>query len=203
MESVDSKTHRGLIVSLHYDQDCESPREHDNLGTIIAWHRRYDLADKHAPKHIDPQDFDPNEYPICLPVWMYEHSGIALSCGSRTGQFADRWDSGQLGWIYVTRETLLREYSAKRLTKRILERAEAVLRSEIEEYSKYVEGQCYGYTIRAEAGTAELDADEEDSCWGFIGYEYAWQSAIEAADAIADRRDRQAEALIELGKGSE
>src|SRR5262245_42634018 len=163
--AVETRTHRDLTVALYHDEDCSSPRENDNLGTVIAWHRRYSLSDTDAPKHIEPQQFDPGAYPVCLPVFMYEHGGIALSVG-RGGQFSDPWDSGQLGWIYVEREKLLREYSVKRLSKQIIEKATTVLTSEIEEYSKFVEGQCYGYVV------SDDDGETLDSCWGFVGYEW-------------------------------
>ena len=50
-------------------------------------------------------------------------------------------------------------------------KAEKTLISEIEEYSNYVNGECFGYTI------AYKNADKQgyrdvDSCWGFIGSEY-------------------------------
>lgn len=188
-ESIETRTHRGLQITLFHDPDCESPREHDNLGTIIAWHRRYTLGDKDAPA-CEPADFNPNDYPICLPVYMYDHSGIALSC-RRVGQFADRWDAGQLGWIYVTRQRLLAEYSKKRLSKAIIEKATEVLQGEIAEYSSYVEGECYGYVISDE------DDDNLDSCWGFIGGKWAWEAATEAADWIADERVKRADALTD------
>jgi hypothetical protein len=184
-DAIETRTHRGLQVSLYHDADCSSPRENDNLGTIIAWHRRYTLGDTDAPR-CDPEDFDPHAYPVCLPVYMYDHSGIALSCGRR-GQFADRWDSGQLGWIYVTRAKLLAEYSCKVLRKATIEKATKVLEAEIAEYSAFVEGQCYGYVVEDE------DGDQLDSCWGFIGDKYAWEAAIEAADWQADARLKRAD----------
>lgn len=189
-DELERRAHKGLVIKLYHDLDCSSPRENDNLGTIIAWHRRYRLSDDDAPTNIEPADFDPTEYPVCLPVFMYEHSGIALSC-RRTGQFADRWDSGQLGWIYVTRQKLLAEYSTKRLTKAVIEKATTVLLSEIEEYSAFVEGQCYGYVIEDE------DGRHLDSCWGFIGHQYAWEAAEEAADGEAAERLARADALVD------
>lgn len=190
--ALDTRTHRGLRITLHVDEDCESPRENDNLGTIIAWHRNYRLSDDDAPKHIEPADFDPNEYAICLPIFMYEHSGVALST-RKAGQFADRWDAGQVGWIYVTRDKLLHEYSAKKLTRRVRETAETVLAAEVEEYGRWCNGECYGYVV-----WDPIEPDEQlDSCWGFIGDEYAWEAAIEAANHEADHIDAKAEATFD------
>lgn len=176
---IDTDTTDGVTLKFFHDQDCSSPRENDNIGTIIAWHRRYNLSDDDAPKISDPSGFDPNGYAICLPVYMYEHSGVALS----TGTFSCPWDSGQVGWIFVTREKLLKEYDCKRITKKVREQAIAGLKSEIEEYGRYVNGECYGYVVEDE------DTHEQiDSCWGFIGYDYVKQEGERAQkDAIADR----------------
>jgi hypothetical protein len=187
--ALDTRTHKGLTINLYHDEHCDSPRENDNLGTIIAWHRNYRLSDKDAPTLTcpKPSDFDPKVYPICLPVYMLDHSGVALS----TGSFGDPWDSGQVGWIYVTRDRLLKEYGVKRLSKRVLAQAEKVLKAEIEEYGQYVNGACYGYIV------TDADGEQLDSCWGFIGSKWAWESGEQAADDEVERRLARADALTD------
>ena len=39
-------THNGYTVQIIADQDPESPREWDNVGTMACWHDRYHLGDK-------------------------------------------------------------------------------------------------------------------------------------------------------------
>jgi len=34
------------LIKIHYDEDAESPRADDNLGTIVSWHRRHHLGDE-------------------------------------------------------------------------------------------------------------------------------------------------------------
>lgn len=184
-DTVDTFKHRGFTIEIHIDQDCPSPRKNDNLGTIIAWHRNYNLSDDDAPKHLDPSDFDPSQYAVCLPVYMMDHGNVSLS----TGSYGDPWDSGQVGWIYVTREKMLSDALAKRATKKVIANAVSVLKSEIEEYGMYVNGECYGYTVK------DADGNELDSCWGFIG-DYVRTAATEAADYEADKlaKDRKAQA---------
>lgn len=192
--ALETRQHRGYTVELHTDHDCESPRENDNLGTVIAWHRRYTLSDSKAPKYLEtPAEFNPAEYAVCLPIYLYEHGGIALSC-AKVGQFAGRWDAGQLGWIYASRADILANWSAKRLTKKLIAQTTEILVSEIEEYSRFVSGECYGYRVVRDT-PGRCAPDEQDSCWGFVGYEVAWQAAIEAADSLADARDAKANQL--------
>ena len=51
--------YRGCTIRLEYDQNPESPREWDNVGTMVCWHGRYDLGDE-QPKE------DPSEYKLNL-----------------------------------------------------------------------------------------------------------------------------------------
>jgi hypothetical protein len=187
---LDRYTHDGLTIRILYDEDCSSPRENDNLGTIIAWHRRYRLSDEDAPA-IDSSDFNPADYAICLPIYMLDHSGIALS----TGSFGDPWDSGQVGWIYVTREKMLKDAMAKRATRKVIENAMRVLKAEIEEYGQYVNGECYGFIVEDE------DGKELDSCWGFIG-DYVHEAAKDSANYLAAERTRKADELTDAQRSN-
>jgi hypothetical protein len=96
---------------------------------------------------------------IVMPLYLYDHSGQTIS----TKPFGCRWDSGQVGFIYVSRKKLLEEYGGKKVTKKMLETATKVLLAEVEVYDHYIRGDVYGFK--------EYDADgkEVDSCYGFYG----------------------------------
>ena len=138
-----------------------------------GWGRRD--ADSKIAKTI--QKVLDREVPVILPLFLYDHSGITM----RTTGFNDRWDSGQVGWIYATRQALLEEYSTKRLTKNVLESARRVLKSEVETYAQYLEGDVYGYVIRCPGCEEEFD-----SCWGFYGLDYCEEEAKSAAKSYTD-----------------
>jgi hypothetical protein len=168
---------QGLTVSLHVDEDCSSPRDWDNLGTLVAWHRRYTLGDEQpldtpdqwiAAWRSDNADW---RSAVILPVFMHEHGNVAL--GVR--DFGDPWDSGQVGWIYVLPARIRKEYGCKHISGRVRAEVAAVLQGEVEEYSRYVNGECYGYVVE------DAHGQQLDSCWGFIGYEVARDAAQEAA----------------------
>jgi len=97
---------------------------------------------------------------VVLPVYKFEHGEIALQCEP----FACRWDSGQVGWIIADEEAIKRvgmvfpEDKDKRR-----EDVERALRSEVESYSHYVNGDVFGYII------FDKDGNNIDSCWGFYG----------------------------------
>lgn len=169
-------------VEIITDQDPESPREWDNLGTMICGHRNYTLGDE----QITESDFDGWEdlekslyrdrgAALVLPLNLYDHSGITMSIGSGSG-----WDNGVVGFIYTTRDAIRHEYGVKRITRKILEQAERVLRGEVETYDTYLRGDVYGVIITDAAGR------EIENCWGFYGDAGAQQAII---DAIPDALD--------------
>lgn len=155
-------------LDLWWDQDTQNPREDGcNLGTLYAEHRNY----KFGEKNFDDWEEDKCKMAVSLPVYMYEHSGIALG----TTPFSCMWDSGQLGWIGVTREKLLEEYpSWKRLTQKRLDQVKEYLENEIKVYGAYVAGEGWGWTLRNEAEDEELD-----SCGGFLGGVDAMEQYLE------------------------
>lgn len=104
-----------------------------------------------------------------LPLYLYDHSGITMS----TTGFSCPWDSGQIGWIYASKESIKAEYGCNDLTPEIREKAEKLLRGEVEYYDHYIRGDCYGFQLYK-------DDEELDSCWGFIGDPSDLQTDIES-----------------------
>lgn len=122
---------------------------------------------------------------VIIPVSCYEHGGITISASGRRAGW-DSFDSGQLGFVYVSHEDIKKEFNVKRLTKKVLERAEKLLISEVEEYDHYLCGEVYGYIIEDENG------EQLDSCWGFLGdYKYCLDEAKSAADYWAEQKEKE------------
>lgn len=53
-EPIETLEHRGLTIKIYPDGDVESPRDWDNAGTMVCWHSRYNLGDKHS--HAAPNN---------------------------------------------------------------------------------------------------------------------------------------------------
>ena len=129
-------------------------------------------------KIVDPKEYDTsNETEIqkvwkwidknllYAPLYLYDHSVLRMKIGSFYGllpQGHAEFDSGQVGFIYVDKEKLRKEYG-KRITKNIKEKAMQVLNGEIDTYDSYVSGQIYGYMAKDSKG------EDINSCWGFFG----------------------------------
>ena len=160
-------------VTIHNDHDPESPREWDNLGTMYCEHRRYTLGDKNADD-IRVEDEDTGEVSMpdkgytILPLYLYDHSGITMS----TGRFSCPWDSGCVGYIYVSDKDAIENYGWKIITKKRREIIIKHLKAEVETYDQYLTGDVYGFEYQSFAvypdGTEEPQ-DDEDSCYGFYG----------------------------------
>lgn len=162
----------GAKLEIYHDDNPIDPREWDNIGHMICFHRRYNLGDEHD---LHESDFDSweeieetlrNEYNavVILPLYLYDHSGITMS----VGPFACGWDSGQVGYIYASKEDIEKAYGEYNTETHVL--AERTLYAEVEEYDDYLTGNVYGYIAYTWDGD---DWIETDSCWGYFrDYKY-------------------------------
>lgn len=99
-----------------------------------------------------------------VPLYVYDHSGISMSCGERTYPFNDRFDSSMVGWIVTSmcqNNTSVDEMKATR-----------VMQQEVKEYDDWLHGEVYCYTLYEQNGDDGDEFDdwiEIDTCGGFIG----------------------------------
>lgn len=191
MEAINSIEYKGMTIQICYDENAESPREWDNVGTIYSNHRDYN-PDGHKIDEIENEDGklvseELDRRFIWLPVYYYEHSGLTVST-KRDYPYNDRWDSGLFGIIAVEKERLRKEYGWKAITK---ERREEILRGlegEIETFDSYCRGEVYGFVVE--------DESEEmvDSCCGYYGDEGMKDAIYDAKDMVEyelERRKRE------------
>ena len=204
-ETVDYK---GYAINIYYDNDAESPRSWDNLGTIYSNHRDYN-PDDHSIEELlnDDGRLDEDElskYFIWLPVYAYIHSGITVSTGHGY-PYNDRWDSGLFGIIAVSKERVKKEYGWKIITQKRREQIEKYLDGEIEILDQWYTGDVYGYVIEIGEDSedeVELPEIKFDSCWGFFGEEGVDEMVIEAKaniDAELEAYAKAEAARIERG----
>jgi len=191
---------RRIRCRIVQDPDPESPREWDNLGTMVCFHKRYNLGDAPVRKHNfeTPSQFleflEENEDKVLvLPLYLMDHSGVSISVDDTLFRMVDSagWDWGQVGWIYVTYEDIRKEYGVRRVTRKVLEKARQALIAEVETYNKYLQGQIMGFIIEEHHPTECWQTI--DSCFGFYEFEdllyYVPEQYKHLAQEAWDNRD--------------
>lgn len=186
MVEFDKTEYRGYTITTYYDDTPENPLSWDtNIGTVYTKGGNYGGED--VEDILDDDGLLTNEVAeknYCLPVYMYKHSGVAVS----TAPFADAWDSGQIGWIIFSKEKAAKEFPGD-----VEEKALNAMRQTIDLWGAYLEGDVYGYI------TTDEDGDEIDSCWGFYGSEgrkYMLKDAQENIECEIRHQETETKHLI-------
>lgn len=166
-----------LRLEILHMENAESPREWENLSIMVCFHRDYKLGDEHDynSKEFDSWDelkrkiMNDHEPVVIKPVYLYDHSGQTIS----TSPFNCRFDSGQVGFIFVPEQRCINEYG--NTSDESIKRATEVLDGEFETYKHYVEGEVYGFRLLEKKFCTckeHFDWSEVDSCWGFYGSDF-------------------------------
>ncbi len=126
-------------------------------------------------------------YAVWMPLWLYDHSGITMSCGERTYPYNDAWDSCQVGWIITMKDVAMKtlrevvkdengdpvmemhEYPyglklPKVVTRELTEDtwrecAIVKMKESVKEYDSYLRGEAYCFTLYS------ADPNDEYSEW--------------------------------------
>ncbi len=172
------------------DDMADNPREADNIGTMICFHRRYSIGDKHD--YDEPRDFlidkllniysnkestyhnididklETLRIPELVNLLEQSNEIVLMTLylydhsgiTMSTNPYYCPWDSGQVGWIYADRQAI--EAAFGEMSTETVNKAKEILKSEVKLYDHYLTGEVYGYRL--------FERDTEiDSCWGFIG----------------------------------
>ena len=220
---IDEIEYRGHIIKISTDYlDYDSPRDWDNLGKMICFHSRYDLGDKHNYKNINRfledivtdvieeekieevkmdslfLQFDEfmekysdiiDEHYIMLSLYLYDHSGITMN----TTGFSCPWDSGQVGFIYVSNKDAEKEYGTY-----FEEKAEKYLKGEVHTYDQYIRGDVYCYSIEPKDTNKNIHCD--DSCCGYYGYDFEENGLLYEAKSNIDYEIKQYKERVKENK---
>lgn len=171
----EERTH---FLELWYDQMEENPLNYA-LCSVDLFHRRegcwvgsdYDWRDYKGirDKYTEPSDYDyikglkeiVRRSGVVLPVYCYEHSGVTFNCSS----FSDPWDSGQVGYAYMTTEQIA-ELGWPKGKKGRKAAAEEYIRRMVGVMAAYANGDIYGFSI------FDKDGNWIESLGGFYSSHY-------------------------------
>lgn len=167
-------------LKIYYDTCPENPRQFSNYTSKIAYkHRNHILGDEEIDDPIEwledklglEQKGEYNndrlaqletqflEKFIALPVYIYDHSGVSMS----TTPFSCQWDSSKVGYIYISKDTVRKEWGVKRISPKLRQQILDNLKAEIKEFSSYISGDVYTFDVISE------NESDIDSCGGFFG----------------------------------
>lgn len=174
------------VLEIGYDEHAESPRQWDNLGTIISWHRRYEFTDANCVAASGwrkrntwsweefEEWWNDGHAGIRLPIYMLDHSGLSVS----TKPFGCRFDSGLLGWIYITCDVLTdiieRRKNDGDTEEFVRKEMEHHLHNEVEALDRFLRGEIYCYSVKKKSrcnSCNHVELDTEDGCSGYFSIE--------------------------------
>lgn len=187
----------GLTAYVEQEEYLENPREEwDHAGHMICWHRRYDLGDKKLTREFPtPEDFQEwweqnGKGGLCFGLSLLDHSGLHMYMGHGAHwSDAQGWDSGPIGYIYITRAEIQKEWGK---SKGNTARARKCLEAEVTEYDQYLTGDVWYVCIKDKEG------EVVDSCGMFYGYDYACQEAKSMLATCSDsKRDKDGQQRFE------
>ena len=200
--SIETYEHKGFKIQVTHDEDAQCPREESNVATLACFHKRYGLGDKdHGYDFKDYGSWDEMEAAIrkqenvavIQPLYLMDHSGLSI----RTTPFGCPWDSGQIGFAWITREQAKTVFLRKNMSKKLLADLNKIIVNEVKTYDDYLTGAVYVVSIE------NPDGDVVEACGGYFGYDsvkedgYAIKEAKETADILANEWE-EAKRVAEL-----
>ena len=184
MDVIETYEHDGVkveILSPDHIEDANPRTDQDCFTVIVAHHPRYEIGDtEHGYREENGYRWGPGSlkeihdeivrtHRDCLirPLYLMDHGLVGVSLKD----YKDAWDSGQVGWVFVTRKMIRENYMVKRVTAEVLAKAEALMASEVEQYSAWLEGRVYRFRV-----TNPANGETEDS-ESIVGMEWVKKEA--------------------------
>ena len=185
---METTTFGDYTIKIEHDDTGESPREWDNMTRMVCWHNNYNLGDEHGYESptvfmhvvsglypdLATEDLTEKQYDRCvamatkrnviLPLYLYDHSGITMS----TAPSSCHWDSGRVGYIFMSHEDIRKEYDVKRVSQKMRDRIQVYLEADVKIYDDFLTGNVYWFNVEKTDNDETVDVD---SCGGFYGYE--------------------------------
>ena len=96
---------------------------------------------------------------IHQPLYLYDHSGITIS----TSPFSCKWDSGQIGFVYISKEQARNIHGKKSCAEKALKALDGVVKT----YDQHLTGDVWFVTI------TDAEGEYLECIGGYYGYDYA------------------------------
>jgi hypothetical protein len=169
------KDGKARLVQVVRDSDASSPREWGDM--LWTWSctngagysdngaMTLEEIENYGRREKDDSDCVPRQFMkehLVAPLYLYRHSGDTISLG--TGMFRaidpQGFDHGRMGFAYLSREKIAKEFGWETLTKERKERLLSILSVEVATMNAWLSGDTYGIEL------TELDSEESESLRG-------------------------------------
>ena len=188
-EPYETRDYKGYTIKImledHVDE-MDNPRADEPIGTMTCFHRNYRLGDEHGYSQNDFKGWNDErklgfagllrrlridlDIIEVRPLYLYDHSGITIS----HHPFSCPWDSGQVGWHFITKQNYRKVFGGKRVSKKARAKVKTILDYEIENYDSYLCGEIYWVQVTG-------PYDWEDTCHGFLGANFERSGILDFA----------------------
>lgn len=151
-----------MKLTIYPDLDAANPMEDGDTFITRFWHkpnRTIHLLSKDSENPVDNKGNVYSHIAIALPLYLHVHGGRKLSLKP----FSDPWDSGMLGYAYISRSELERVG----LQDATPEQLRANLEAEVIAMNQWIEGEVFGYVLEGDEG------EHIDSCFGLYDFDAA------------------------------
>jgi len=169
--------HKGITIEIHHDDDAQSPSEWGDKGLFLVANHRDCYIPEPGEKRItnDARELVDSwkDTHWIFPLEAYIHSGVVLAL-SGEGNFPDRqWDVSQLGFVFAAKKEWRFRKSARKAALSL-----------VKEWNLYLSGDVWGFVVDPDG--------ENDSCWGFYGFDYCVEEAKSIAEHVIERKASEA-----------
>ena len=191
MNVIETYLHKNFKIKVSQDEDVENPRHEGNVAVIACFNKRerygdqehgFDASDYGSWDEMKDAIVKQEDVAAILPVYMYDHSGVTI----RTIPFECKWDSGQIGFAWITRSQAKTVFNRKNMSKKLLADLNKIIVNEVQTYDDFLTGSVYVVEIE------NPDGEVVDACGGYFGYDtiktedaYAIKEAKDSIDHLA------------------
>lgn len=188
-EPIRIVTYKNHIIRIWHDDFGDNPRDYEPLGIMITRHHKFNLPNESGLDLNDYEDWG-EVYAELIKrgaiyvhqVIMYDHGGVTLRSSADLTATHEPWDTSVIGFVYTTRERIMKEFHVRKINQDIAEEARKIICQEVSRYGQYINGDGVGYTIEQPDGTDD----------GMAGTWYDTDDALQDAKDVIDH-------LIETG----
>jgi hypothetical protein len=173
------------------DESPESPREWDNVTTMVCIGKYGYLGDKHEYKRDNFDSWEELKEQICedynvfmiKPLYVYEHGGITIS----TSPNSCRFDTSFVGFIFIEEKNWISMMGED--MDRSDERLERIIDGDIETYDKYLQGEVYQYEVYEveECSLGHTHKTYVEGCGGYFDEEDCRSEGERIIDSLLEK----------------